>query len=203
MSYRSFKVLDSSSESNGIRAQLEGHDLYNTFALGVAYGVFDVSDTRYYVDNYDGYGLKIIGFGSVVSWQPGAVEAGCLYSATVGGGHCGGIKHIDEEDKGEPWGMWFTTAEYDLIRAGRDTQLGGYDISSQWYNTRYSDEDGIDAALNGEWHVEKFLPKMAAEYDQDYRWSPNDGLTDVVGFFYTHTLDANGNVDRYDVHFAD
>ena len=61
---------------------------------------------------YDGYQLQIDGYDSVNYFIPGNIEAICLHSETVGGGHCAGLKYAVEEDRrnqGDVWGLWFTT----------------------------------------------------------------------------------------------
>ena len=126
----SFEIIENSSNANGGIGRLEGYDLYNLFGIGVAYGFFKEEDAREILEKYDGYVYRILSYGSVVQWRPKTVEAICIYSPTVGGGHCGGIRHTDEEDIGEPWGLWFTTADYQMLQEGRDGQLAGYDVSS-------------------------------------------------------------------------
>ena len=124
--------------------------------MGVAWGVFDESRAREFVDNYDGYALHIIGYGSVVAWKANTVEGICLYSPTAGGGHCGGIKHSEEEYKANPWGIWFTSEDYERLIEGRDNQLAGYDISDQWFRTRLTNDDEMEAGYNAEFNVSKF-----------------------------------------------
>ena len=175
---------------------MHGHDLWNVFALGVAYGQFEEEQAREFVDKYDGFTFEIRGFGSVVAWTPNAVEGICIHSEYAKGGHCGGIKHIDKEDEAVPWGLWFETEEFYKFRDGDSDELRGLDISDQWWRTYMSDDDAIDAALNAEWHVSKFLPKHAATYDKDFRWSRFDNLDDISGFFYTAFYDDRGRVTK-------
>ena len=53
-----------------------------------------------------------------------------MHSRSVGGGHCGGIKYT-EGNKGDPWGLWFTTEQY-IAAKDFDSELLGVDISDQW-----------------------------------------------------------------------
>ena len=190
----SFEIIDSSSRATGGDGYLIGHDLWNEFALGVAYGQFNEEDAREYIEKYDGYTLQIYGYNSVVSWTPGAVEGICMQSDSAGGGHCGGVKHTDDEDIAVPWGIWFNSSDYYRARGGRDTELAGIDISNQWWKTNHSDDEDIDAALNASWRISKFLPIHAAEYENDFRWSRKDNLNNINGFFYSAFYDDNGRV---------
>ena len=47
------------------------------------------------------------------------------------------------------------------------------------------------------------MPRDATSYEQDYRWTPEDNLRDVVGFFYTAGYDDDDNVTSYSVHYHD
>ena len=60
-------------------------------------------------EKYDGYQLQIDGHDSVNYYLPGNIEAICMHSPSVGGGHCAGLKYNKKEDEGDPWGLWFTT----------------------------------------------------------------------------------------------
>ena len=42
---------------------------------------------------YDGYQLQIDGYDSVNYYLNGNIEAICMHSRTVGGGHCAGLKY--------------------------------------------------------------------------------------------------------------
>ena len=53
----SFEIIDSSSKNTGGDGYLIGYDLWNQFATGVAWGIFEEGDARYYSENFDGYAL--------------------------------------------------------------------------------------------------------------------------------------------------
>ena len=111
---------------------------------------------------------------SVNYFLPGNIEAICMHSATVGGGHCIGLKYSSDTaryDEGDPWGIWFTSdAFYDS--RDNDAELVGVDISSSLTNVR--ETEPLDASLGGQWRLSRWQPKKAEVYDNDYRWSPLD-----------------------------
>ena len=61
---------------------------------------------------YDGYQLQIDGYDSVNYFLAGNIEAICMHSRIVGGGHCAGLKYTTKTNVGEPWGIWFTTEQF-------------------------------------------------------------------------------------------
>ena len=77
---------------------------------------------------YDGYQLQIDGYDSVNYFLTGNIEAICMHSRIVGGGHCAGLKYTTKTNVGEPWGIWFTTEQF-IAAKDFDEELQGVDIS--------------------------------------------------------------------------
>ena len=77
---------------------------------------------------YDGYQLQIDGYDSVNYFLAGNIEAICMHSRNVGGGHCAGLKYTTTTNVGEPWGIWFTTEQF-IAAKDFDEELQGVDIS--------------------------------------------------------------------------
>ena len=125
-------------------------------------------------DMYDGYQLQIDGYNSVNYFLGGNIEAICLHSRSIGGGHCIGLEYSSDEDRineGDLWGIWFTSDQFDEARDD-EKELKGVNISDQLENV--IETEPLDASLGGQWRISKWLPKQAEVYDNDYRWSPAD-----------------------------
>ena len=122
-------------------------------------------------DKYDGYQLQIDGYNSVNYFLEGNIEAICMHSRTIGGGHCIGLEYSWNTNVGELWGIWFTSDQF--IKARDDeVELKGVDISDSLENVR--ETKVLDASLGGQWRISKWQPKQADYYDNDWRWSPAD-----------------------------
>ena len=100
-------------------------------------------------DKYDGYQLQVDGYNSVNYFLGGNIEAICMHSRSIGGGHCIGLKYSSDEDRtdeGDCWGIWFTSDQFDEARDD-ETELKGVDISDQLENV--IETDPLDASLGG------------------------------------------------------
>lgn len=171
----SFEIIEGSWQNTGGFGFLIG---YKNFDDIVNMMLMDDHITEEYaselMDGYDGYQLQIDGYDSVNYFLRGNIEGICMYSQTVGGGHCAGLKYTEDtsrEEEGDPWGLWFTTAQFNEAR-DNETELKGVDISHQWERT--NELEPLDASLGGQWRLQKWLPKQSGAYYNDYRWSKED-----------------------------
>ena len=168
----SFEIIDSSWQNTGGRGFLFGfYGFDDIIDRKVVNGDLTLEEGEDMKAKYDGYQIQIDGYNSVNYYLNGNIEAICLHSNKVGGGHCAGLRYNNRANEGDPWGLWFTTAQY---REAKDfgSELKGINISDQW--APVDPEEKLDAALGGGWRIKKWLPKESEVYVDDYRWSKAD-----------------------------
>ena len=106
----SFEIIDGSWRNTGGSGYLLG---FKNFSEIVDQMELDNKITILKADSmkemYDGYQLQIDGYNSVNYFLSGNIEAICMHSRSVGGGHCIGLKYSDLLNVGNLWGIWFTT----------------------------------------------------------------------------------------------
>ena len=153
----SFEIIDGTYRNTGGAGFLIGYknwdDIVDKMELD---GVIESFEVEAMKNDYDGYQLQVDGYDSVNYFLPGNIEAICMHSKTVGGGHCIGLKYSSDTarvDEGDPWGIWFTSDAFYNSR-DNDEELVGVDISSSLTNVR--ETDPLDASLGGQWRLSKW-----------------------------------------------